>query len=64
MTETTETKSAVPEALILDIAIRHVFIETLESRTCHQLYFHDVAVWTMRAALTDASVAGLPLKFR
>ena len=44
MTETTETKSAAPEALILDIAIRHYFIETLETRNRDWLDFHDVAV--------------------
>ena len=44
MTQATETKPAAPEALILDIATRHFFIETLETRNRDRLDFHDVAV--------------------
>ena len=58
MTQATETKPAAPEALILDIATRHFFIETLESRNRDRLDFHDVAVWAMRASLTEAYAAG------
>ena len=58
MTQATETKPAAPEALILDIATRHFFIETLETRNRDRLDFHDVAVWAMRAALTEAYAAG------
>ena len=54
MTQATETKPAAPEALILDIATRHFFIETLETRNRDRLDFHDVAVWAMRAALESA----------
>ena len=55
---TIETKPAAPEALILEIATRHFFVETLETRNSNQLDFHDVAVWAMRAALEDAFEAG------
>jgi hypothetical protein len=59
MTQSTETKPAAPEALILDIANRHFFIETLETRNRDRLDFHDIAVWAMRAALNEAYAAGL-----
>ena len=58
MTEATKTKPAAPEALILDIATRHFFIETLETQNSDRLDFHDVAVWAMRAALEAAYEAG------
>ena len=58
---TIEAKSApaAPEALILDIATRHYFFETLDTRNRDQLEFHDIAVWAMRAALNEAYAAGL-----
>ena len=61
MTQATKTKpeAAAPEALFLDIATRHFFIETLETRNRDRLDFHDVAVWAMRAALNEAYAAGL-----
>jgi hypothetical protein len=55
---TQATKPAAPEALILEIATRHFFAETLETRNSDQLDFHDVAVWAMRAALEDVYEAG------
>ena len=58
MTIATKAKPAAPEALILEIATRHFFVETLETRNSDQLDFHDVAVWAMRAALEDAFEAG------
>ena len=58
MTIETKAKPAAPEALILEIATRHFFVETLETRNSGQLDFHDVAVWAMRAALEDAFEAG------
>ena len=58
MTQSTKTNPAAPEALILDIATRHFFIETLETQNSDRLDFHDVAVWAMRAALSEAYEAG------
>lgn len=46
------------DALILEIAKRQFFIETLETRDRDRLDFHDVAVWAMRAALEEAYEAG------
>jgi len=62
MTQVTKTKpaaAAAPEALILDIAPRHFFVETLETRNRDRLDFHDIAVWAVRAALNEAYAAGL-----
>jgi hypothetical protein len=59
MTHAAKTQPAAPEALILDIATRHFFVETLETRNRDRLDFYDVAVWAMRAALTEAYAAGL-----
>ena len=52
-------KTAAPsEALLLEIAAKHFFLETLETRRSDSLDFHDVAIWAMRAALEDAYEAG------
>ena len=60
MTHATKTKPAAkaPDALILDIATRNFFVETLDTRNSDRLDFHDVAVWAMRAALEAAYEAG------
>ena len=57
------TKTAAPaegpsDALLLDIAARHFFLETLDARNSDSLDFHDVAVWSIRAALEEAFAAG------
>ena len=54
-----KAQPAAPEALILEIASKHFFIETLETRNSDRLDFHDVAVWAMRNALEEAYAAGL-----
>ena len=60
MTQATKTKPAAkaPDALILDIATRHFFVETLDTRNSDSLDFHDVAIWAIRAGLEDAYEAG------
>tara|TARA_R110002049_G_scaffold257436_1_gene432875 strand:+ start:157 stop:366 length:210 start_codon:yes stop_codon:yes gene_type:complete len=58
MTQATKANTETPEALILEIATRHFFVETLETRNRDRLDFHDVAVWAMRAALEEAFEAG------
>lgn len=45
-------------ALILEIAQRRFFIETLETRNRDRLDFHNVAVWGIRDALEEAFEAG------
>ena len=59
MTQAYEAQAAAPESLILDVARRHFFDETPETRNSDGLDFHEVAVWAMRAALQEASAAGL-----
>ncbi len=45
-------------AEFLEIAQRHFFLETLETRNSDRLDFHDVAVWAIRNALEEAFEAG------
>jgi hypothetical protein len=53
------TKTKVPrEALLLEIAAKHFHLETLETRNSDSLDFHDVSVWSIRAALEAAFAAG------
>ena len=59
MTTTAKPTSTAPEALMLEIAKRHFFVETLDTRNSDGLDFHDVAVWSIRAALIEAYAAGL-----
>jgi hypothetical protein len=49
---------AARDALLLDIAQRHLFLETLETRNRDRLDFHDTAVWAIRSALVAAFDAG------
>jgi hypothetical protein len=53
------TPNPVPsEALLAEIAMKHFFIETVETRNSDSLDFHDVAVWAIRSALEAAYAAG------
>ena len=54
----TTDPAATPDALILEIAQRRFFVETLETRNSDRLDFHDVAVWALRDALAEAYEAG------
>jgi hypothetical protein len=58
MSKQTNAQIAQRDALILAIAKRQFFIETLETRERDSLDFHDVAVWSIRAALEEAFEAG------
>lgn len=59
MTAKTAAPAAAPsEPLLLEIAARHFHLETLETRNSDSLDFHDVAVWSIRAALEAAFAAG------
>ena len=46
------------DAQLLEIAERHLFLETLETRNSDSLDFHDTAVWAIRSALEAAFEAG------
>ena len=58
MTKRKPTSDAARDALLTEIAERHFFLETLETRNSDRLDFHDVAVWAIRSALEAAYEAG------
>lgn len=43
---------------IQQIALDHLFIETLETRHSDRLDFHEVSVWAVKSALLAAYEAG------
>jgi hypothetical protein len=43
---------------LAEIAARHLNLETLETRNSDGLDFHDMAVWSIKAALEAAYEAG------
>ncbi len=45
--------------LLEQIALKHFFIETLETQHSDRLDFHDVAVWCIKSALEAAYAAGI-----
>ena len=48
------TPDAARDTLLLEIAERHLFVETLETRNSDRLDFHEHAVWPIRSALEAA----------
>jgi hypothetical protein len=46
------------ERVLLEIAQKHLYIETLETRKSDYLDFYDLSVWNVKAALEDAFQAG------
>jgi hypothetical protein len=56
--KTMTTPETSRDALLLEIAERHLFLETLETRMSDSLDFHDHAVWAVRSALEAAYEAG------
>ena len=59
-TKATTTKAAQQlDKLLAQIALDHLFIETLETRNSDRLEFHDVSVWAVQSALMAAYQAGL-----
>ncbi len=47
------------QKVIEQIALDHLFIETLETQHRDRLDFHDVSVWAVKSALEAAYAAGL-----
>jgi hypothetical protein len=45
--------------LLEQIALKHFFIETLETQHSDRLDFHDVSVWAIKSALEAAYAAGI-----
>ena len=59
-TKATATKAAQQrDQLLAQIALDHLFIETLQTRNSDRLDFHDVSVWAVQSALVAAYQAGL-----
>lgn len=54
----TPTAEAARDAVLLEIAERHLFLDTLETRMSDSLDFNDHAVWAVRSALEAAFEAG------
>ncbi|SUZ33242.1 hypothetical protein ROE7235_03011 [Roseibaca ekhonensis] len=46
------------DSQLMEIAERHLFLETLETRNSDALDFHDTAIWAIRSALEAAFEAG------
>ena len=46
------------ETLLPQIALDHLFIETLETRNSDRMDFHEVSVWGVKSALMAAYEAG------
>ena len=46
------------DLLLTQIALDHLFIETLATRNSDSLDFHEVSVWGMKSALMAAYEAG------
>ena len=49
------------DQIFAQIAKRHLFIQTLQTRNSDSLDFHEVAVWSVRDALEAAFKAGAEL---
>lgn len=54
----TTNPTARRDALLLQIAERHLFLETLDTRNTDSLDFHEHAIWAVRSALEAAFEAG------
>ena len=54
------TKSAAKtlDQQLQQIALDHLFIETLETRNSDRMDFHEVSVWGVKSALMAAYEAG------
>ena len=50
------------DQLLLEIAKKHLNLETLETLNSDSLDFHDVAVWSLKDALQEAYEAGFNAK--
>jgi hypothetical protein len=46
------------EKLLDEIAQKHLHIESLKTRSCDRLDFHNVSVWGVKSALLAAYIAG------
>ena len=59
MSKQTPPVNQALETLLQQIALDHLFIETLETRNSDRMDFHEVSVWGVKSALMAAYEAGL-----
>lgn len=52
------SKQMTTEQILTQIAQKHLKLETLQERKSDRLDFHDLAVWSIEAALQAAFEAG------
>jgi hypothetical protein len=50
--------NAARDALLMEIAERHLFLDSLETRNADSFDFNEHAVWAIRSALEAAFEAG------
>jgi hypothetical protein len=55
---TTANAITAPSSLLEEIALKHFFVETLQTQNRDCLDFHDVSVWAIESALKAAFEAG------
>ena len=58
MRKNTEKTTQKIDLLLTQIALEHLFIETLATRNSDSLDFHEVSVWGVKSALMAAYEAG------
>ncbi len=58
MRKNAEKNTQKIDLLLTQIALDHLFIETLATRNSDSLDFHEVSVWGMKSALMAAYEAG------
>ncbi len=56
---TTTNAITAPSSLLEQIALKHFFVETLQTQNRDCLDFHDVSVWAIESALKAAFEAGV-----
>jgi hypothetical protein len=56
---TTANAITAPSSLLEEIALKHFFVETLQTQNRDCLDFHDVSVWAIESALRAAFEAGV-----
>lgn len=56
---TTANAITAPSLLLEQIALKHFFVETLQTQNRDCLDFHDVSVWAIESALKAAFEAGV-----
>jgi hypothetical protein len=56
---TTANAITAPSSLLEEIALKHFFVETLQTQSRDCLDFHDVSVWAIESALKAAFEAGV-----